>query len=116
MINEYAEIKDGIVLQVVVRDGTEQEAIQWLKDNVSGNTWVKADVEDGKGKSRATRGGQYSTKLKHFIRKKSFGSWILDEDRLMYTPPIPKPLAVIVGYIWVWKQQIGEWVSIKIKA
>tara|TARA_R110000868_G_scaffold138476_3_gene352644 strand:- start:260 stop:616 length:357 start_codon:yes stop_codon:yes gene_type:complete len=115
MINEYAEIKDGVVLQVLVKDGTKEEAIQWLKDNVSDNEWVHSVVEDALGKTVATRGGTYNVKLKHFIRKKPFNSWTLDEGRLMYLPPIPKPLAIIIGYVWVWKQKAGEWVSTKIK-
>lgn len=115
MINEYAEIINGVVNQVLVVDGTKEEAIQWLKDNVSNNEWIHSVVEAQGKKTVATRGGTYNVKLKHFIRKKSFESWVLDEDRLMYIPPIPKPLAVIVGYIWVWKQNIGEWVSEKIR-
>jgi hypothetical protein len=114
MINEYAEIENGVVLQVLVKDGTPEEAIQWLKDNVSANEWVVAELEDDKGKSVATRGGEYNVKLKHFVRKKSFESWVFDEERLMYIPPIPKPLAIIVGYVWVWKQKAGEWISKKI--
>ena len=34
---------------------------------------------------------------------------------MMYIPPIPKPLAIIAGYVWVWSQKVGEWVSAKIE-
>ena len=115
MINEYAEIKDGVVLQVLVKDGTKEEAIQWLKDNVSDNKWIHSVSEDVSGKTVATRGGEYNVKLKHFIRKKPFSNWVLDEERKMYLPPLPKPIAIVVGHIWRWSQKTGEWISEKVK-
>lgn len=114
MINEYAEIKDGVVLQVLVKDGTKEEAIQWLKDNISENEWIVAKIEDDKGRSVATRGGKYNIELKHFVNKKPYSNWVLDKKRMMYLPPLPKPLAIPIGYIMVWSQKAGVWVSKKI--
>ena len=113
MINEYAEIKDGVVLQVLIVDGTKEEAIKWLKDNVSSNEWI---IAKSPTLGKASRGGEYNSELKRFMYKKPFSSWVLDTNRKMYLPPLPKPIAVVVGYVWEWSQKLGEWVSKKIKA
>lgn len=39
----YAEIKDNVVLQVLVTDNTwtEEQTVAWLEDKISTNMWLK---------------------------------------------------------------------------
>lgn len=110
----YAEIVNGKVSRVLVVDGTEDEAKTWLLLNVSKNKWITTDVR-GKNKNKyAGKGDEYHADVDKFISKKPFDSWTIDKERGMYIPPLPKPLAVVVGYVWKWSVKLGEWVQVKL--
>ena len=108
MRNEYAEIIDGVVNQVLVVDGAKEEAITWLNTNVSKNQWLHSVSEDAKGKTIAGRGGEYNSKLKHFIPKKPFNSWVMNDDKLCYDAPVAKPDEKI-GSTYGWDEDNLKW-------
>lgn len=107
----YAEIIDNEVARVLVVDGTEAEAKLWLALNVSTNTWIKTTLDGSSRNKYAGVGDEYHSDVDKFVYKVPFESWILDKDRGMYLPPIPKPLAIVVGYIWEWSVQLKNWIS-----
>ena len=106
----YAEIIDGQVAQVLVVGGTEEEAIGWLRANVSENEWVKTAIDGSIRGKYAGKGDEYHPDLDAFVRKVPFKSWKLDRETKMYLPPIPRPLAVAVGHIWVWSEKALKWI------
>ena len=109
-MGKYAEIIGGKVARVLVVDGTEAEALKWLKDNVSTELWVKT-AEDGSIRGKfAGVGDEYYTDIDVFI-KKPFKSWTLDKNLKMYLPPLPKPLAVPIGFAWFWVEKVGAWIK-----
>lgn len=113
-MGNYAEIIDGKVAQVLVVDGSEAEAVAWLKANVSTNEWLKTEKDGSKRGKFAGVGDEFHADIDVFI-KKPFESWALDKGRKMFLPPIPKPLAILVGYAWQWIEATGQWVEQAIK-
>lgn len=112
----YAEIVDNHVNQVLVmnQDWSHEEIIDWLHANVSTNEWVETAMDGSIRNKYAGRGDEYKPEIDSFVTKKPFNNWVFDEDRKMYIPPLPKPLAVPLGYIVKWSQELGDWVLEKI--
>lgn len=112
----FAEIENGKVKQVLVLNDswTEQESLDWLQEKVSSNLWVKTDINGSIRNKYAGIGDEYHSDIDKFISKVPFESWVLDKERGIYLPPIPKPLALVVGYAWKWSVKLKNWVQIKI--
>lgn len=107
-MSEYAEIVDNKVVQVlVIDDNWSEEQAQEFLAKVSSNKWIKTNEKVGKS-------FEYHPGIQKFSRKKPFDSWVFDEKRGMYLPPIPKPLSVPIGYIWRWSEELRQWVLEKI--
>lgn len=108
-MSKYAEIINNKVNRVLVIDDswTEEQAQDFLA-NVSSNLWVKSEKKVGKGfEYRPSAKGK-------ILPPKPFKSWKLDSKRGMWIPPIPKPVAVPVGYIYVWVEELKQWVLEKV--
>ena len=87
----YAEIKEGVVSNIVVADSRSV-----LPEGV----WVETTPEN-----QAYIGKQYIDSLNKFIGPQPFASWQLDES---YTWVAPKACPV---QGWVWLESTGEWVA-----
>ena len=108
----FAELsEESRVLRVLVFNGTEAEGIAHLKATYGG-TWVLAGDGD-KGK-HAGIGDEYHADINIFI-KKPFNSWVLDKNLKIYLPPIPKPIALVVGFIWAWSEAVKSWVRERVR-
>ena len=103
----FAEIKDGLVIRVLKFDGTELEGIDFLKSNLGG-TWLLSTDEN-----KASKGHELHSDGK-FSLPKPFNSWGYDSKAGIYLPPLPRPIAVPVGHVWVWLEASGKWVANKV--
>jgi len=103
-MSEYAEIENGKVIRVVVINDswTEKRTANFLT-GISINTWIKTTKKVGKTY-------EYHRSTKSFTPKKPFKSWSFDKKSKMYLPPIPRPLAIPVGFIVIWSQKLKRWV------
>lgn len=109
----YAELnsENKVLRVVVINDSwTEQMAQSFLK-GISDNVWIKDDSS-----IHVSKGHEYhSIEGKQFFTfKKPFSSWILDKELKIYLPPIPRPLAIPVGYVVYWSEKLKSWVQRRI--
>ena len=81
MSTHWAELDDNdIVLRVVVGKDTEDEAFQWVTNNLGGR-WIRTSFTGKIRKNFATVGGTYSKELDAFIAPKpTEGNYVLDEE------------------------------------
>lgn len=61
-------------------------------------------------KNFAEIGGIYDEEKNAFIPPKRFNSWVLDEEKCSWKPPIPYPSD---GLIYVWNEEIINWTLIE---
>ena len=64
-------------------------------------------------KNYAGIGFTYDLVKDAFIPKKPYDSWILNEDKCIWEPPISMP-EFIEGYIWKWNEEEQNWLSVKL--
>lgn len=107
-MSEYVEIVNNEVARVLVIDDawTEEEAQAFLS-SISSNVWIKSEDKVG-------RGFEYVPEEGIIRRKKPYQSWIYDYQRKMWIPPIARPLAVPIGYMVKWSEDLKNWVIEKI--
>lgn len=109
----YAEIVEGKVKRVLVIDGSTAEVLLWLSLNVSLNLWVETSLDGSIRNKYAGIGDEFDPDIDKFIRTVPFPSWVLDKERGMYMPPIPRPIAILIGYVWRWSIELKDWIKIK---
>lgn len=83
----FAEVKDGVVLRVLVTDSndpTGDEGYQWLVDNLGG-AWIKTSYNSKIRKHFAGAGYTYDAELDAFIAPKCHEGAILDEATCTWT-------------------------------
>lgn len=98
----WAQVEDGIVLQVTVSK-TEQYGADWLIENVGG---VWCAVPEGMAVSP---GFAYDEELGRFIPEKVFPSWVLNDETLIWEAPIATPED---GKIYGWNEEAGDWIEV----
>lgn len=110
-MSNYAELVDNKVVRVLVIDNswTDQQAQEFLS-TISSNTWMNVESYS----RYVSKDDEFHPQLNKFIPEKPFNSWILDEDRGMYLPPIIKPLAIPVGYVVLWSEELKRWILEKV--
>ena len=116
----FAEIdEDGIVLRVlVVPDEQEHRGQEFLSDDLGlGGTWLQTSYNTRKNehpngtplrKNYAGIGFQYREDIDGFVPPKRFESWVLDEERGVWIPPIPRPQNRDSESV-VWDEQSETW-------
>jgi len=126
----YAQILDGIVVQVFVgRDDVVEGIEDWetyyapegyTVKQTSYNTrgGVHYDPETGEpsdDQSKALRfnyagiGFTYDEERDAFIPPRPFESWVLDEDTCLWVAPVPYPED---GESYTWDEDAGDWVAV----
>lgn len=100
-MSHFAEIKNNIVIQVIV---AEQDFI----DTQSG-TWIQTSYNTRKGvnlvsgislrKNYAKVGDTFDVIRDAFISPKPYPSWILNEEECFWYPPIKMPFN-LSGALW----------------
>ena len=122
----YAEIVDGVVVQVTVVNnavitvnGVEDGAIgAAFCHNLLGGEWVQTSyntsggVHNGGGTALrfnyAGVGYTYDTARDAFIAPKPYPSWVLDEATCKWGAPVPYPAT---GQ-WQWDEATVSWVEV----
>ena len=109
----YAKVLDGVVLKVIV---AEEDFFDNFVDTVAGD-WIKTSYNTYGGvhtlggtplrMNYATVGGTYDIDRDAFIGLKEWPSWVLDEDTLLWKPPIDYPTD---GKDYKWVEEEVSWV------
>ena len=95
----YAEIKDGIVINVVI---AERKAD--LFDD--GNKWIETFADGSKRTHYASIGGSYDSENDVFYAEKPYESWTLNKTKWIWEAPKTQP-DDCKDYIW--NETDGEW-------
>lgn len=109
----FAEIdENNVVLRVVVvHDNcvpTENAGNKFLSDVYgNGERWVQCSYHSGIRKNYAGIGYTYNPTRDAFIAPKPFPSWILDEQKCRWEPPVDHPKGN--GKRYVWNEQDQKW-------
>lgn len=118
----FAQIKDGMVIQVVVvsnentsnGEGTESESIgQVFLDGLIGggvDEWVQTSYNSKIRKQFASVGDQYDEDKDVFIRPKPFDSWKLNDSN-EWEAPVSKPTQTTEKGSY-WDESNLEWITV----
>ena len=109
----FAQVENGIVMQVIVAD---QDVID---SGVFGSGWVQTSYNTYGGqhqlggtpfrKNYAGLGYTYDTQRDAFIPPQPYPSWTLDEDTCLWQPPTPMPTD---GKMYDWDEATLSWTLI----
>lgn len=115
----FAEIDEsGKVLQIIFvnnedildENGNESEWVGILYcKNLFGGNWVQTSINESFRRSFAVVGGLYSKKHDVFLRPIPYPSWILNEDKFIWEPPVEKPND---KFKYRWDESTLSWVEI----
>jgi hypothetical protein len=94
----YAFIKSGVVVNVVVFNDPTEELLELFKNEHQIDSVILADERTGIG-------GTYDEERNLFILPQPYPSWVLDED-VMWQAPIPYPND---GGIYKWVEDDLNW-------
>jgi len=87
----------------------EEKAVSKLKEWHGQDTrWKKTSYNNNCRRRYASIGGYYDPINDAFIDKKPYDSWKLNQDTLVWEPPIPMPPAG-VGCSWIWNEEFLQW-------
>ena len=114
----FAQLDDNnTVIQVIVVHNNElldesgQESEQRGRafcESILGGRWVQTSYNGNFRKNFASIGGTYDPVRDAFIPPKPLPSWILDEAKLYWTPPVPMPND---GKQYFWNEADQIWVE-----
>lgn len=112
-MSHFAEIKDCKVVRVIV---AEQEFINTLQNP---KDWIRTSYNTYHGthklggtplrKNFAGIGFTYDKNRDAFIPPKRYNSFIFDEEKCAYIPPIPKPND---GKEYNWYEKTLSWIEV----
>lgn len=123
-MGHFAEIKDGVVLRVIVAEqdfidsGAVGDPSTWLQTSYNTRGGVHYDPQTGlpsADQSKAFRknfagpGGTYDPVRDAFINAQPFPSWTLDEETCWWVPPTPMPQD---DNMYRWDEATLSWVAI----
>ena len=108
-MSHFAQVEDGVVVQVIVADNEE-----WCVENLGGK-WVQTSYSTYEGVHErggrpfrynfASIGFTYDEDNDAFIAPKPFESWILDTNTFSWKPPVEEHTDRIV----YWDEPAQEW-------
>ena len=106
----FAQVENGIVMQVIVAD---QEVID---SGAFGSGWVQTSYNTYANQHRlggtpfrknyAGIGYTYDAQRDAFIPPKPYNSWTLDEDTCLWQPPVARP---VDGNMYDWDESTLSW-------
>ena len=119
-MSHFAQVKDGIVKQVIVAEQNFidilPDAKDWVQTSYNTRSGVHYDPNTGEPddgvalrKNYAGIGYTYDKKRDAFIPPKEYPSWSLNEQTCLWEPPIPYPND---GKIYTWDEENKNWVSL----
>jgi hypothetical protein len=102
MINKYAKIEDGIVVNTIVCEDSEITSQNGLHIKVDSTT------------NPASIGYEYDSVKNKFKSHQQYPSWVLNEDTLLWESPVEKPAdaeisqyGTLIGYRW--NEESQQW-------
>jgi hypothetical protein len=112
----FAQIENGVVTQVIVvaneelvLNGVENETkgIIFCQSLFGGN-WVQTSYNGSFRKNFAGIGYTYDAQRDAFIPPQPYPSWVLVEDTLQWTAPVPKP----ENGFYQWDEATTTWIEV----
>jgi hypothetical protein len=93
---------------------SESVGIEFLK-NWSGGyvNWRQTSYNSNFRKNYACIGGVYDPERDAFISPQPYPSWVLDEDKCHYVPPVAYPTD---GNAYLWEEATISWVKVENEA
>jgi len=88
----------------------EREAQTSLQEVATG-IWVQTWKGGGLRKHYAHVGGTYDPDRNAFIPPQTYPSWVLNDDSLVWEPPVPHPTNFTTSG-WIWDEDALTWVEI----
>lgn len=103
----FAEIDENkIVTRVLVTDNDyPNEGYDWLVETFGG-TWIQTSYNANFRQHFAAVGFTYDELLDAFIPPKPFDSWILNDESLIWEPPVPWPTD---DKLYKWDEETQTW-------
>lgn len=117
--------ENNIVTEVIVGKDEGEDGVDWEKhySNFKGQVCKRTSYNTHQNEHRfggqpfrknyAGIGFTYREDLDAFIPPQDWPSWILDEEKGCWNPPIPMPEA-IEGYSYAWNETTVSWDMIEI--
>ena len=117
----FARIEDGIVTQVIAVNNedapTEEEGVKfltalygegiiWKQTSYASSANFHPGFGDTTRKNYAGIGYTYDEERNAFIAPQPYPSWVLNELKGMYFPPIPEPDN---NFVHKWNEDLGQW-------
>jgi hypothetical protein len=109
----FAQVENGIVMQVIVAD---QDVID---SGAFGSGWVQTSYNTQGGQHRlggtpfrknyAGIGYIYDAQRDAFIPPQPYPSWTLNEDTCLWQPPTPMPTD---GKMYDWDEETLSWIEV----
>ena len=114
--------ENNVVLQVIVIDnkdtadanGVEKEHIgAAFCEKLLGGTWKQTSYNGNIRKNYAGIGYTYNESIDAFVAPKPYTSWVLDEEKGVYTAPTPMPTDADqeAGEYYRWDEETTAWVK-----
>lgn len=117
----FAELDaDNIVLRVISVSNencpdpapdNEQQGIEYLASLGLGSNWKQTSYHGTFRKNYAGIGFTYDEDRDAFIAPQPYPSWLLDEDKCIWYPPIPYP-PPLPGSWYYWNEPTQNWVYV----
>lgn len=110
----YAFLDENNIVTEVIVGIDETELIEGKEPEVwysefRGQRCIRTSYNGNIRKNYAGVGFTYDEQLDAFIAPKPFASWLLNEEKAQWEPPIPYPTD---GVIYKWDEAILNWISI----
>jgi hypothetical protein len=112
----FAQIdENNIVVNVIVAEqdvidsGIVGDPTKWIQTSYNTHGGVHTLGGTPLRKNYAGIGMTYDPSRDAFISPKPFNSWILDENRCVWEPPIPRPDD---KKIYIWDEETVSWIEV----
>jgi len=122
----FAQIdENNVVIRVIVIDdyyapdpapeNSESDGINFILNELAKNDesllgkWKQTSYNKNFRNKFASPKDIYYEERDAFISPKPYSSWTLNEENLLWVPPIPMPTE---GGPWVWDEEAGNWEEI----
>lgn len=107
----FAQIDNNNIVQqvLVVPDEQQHRGNDYLSIDLGlGGTWIQTSYNGTVRKMFAGVGYSYNQELDIFLPPKPFNSWVLNETKGEWEPPIPRPTDV-EGMVSIWDEENQDW-------
>lgn len=117
-MSHFAEVKDGIVTNVIVAEQSFVDTLPgtWIQTSYNTREGVhylpNSDTPSGQPALRGNYAGigyTYDEALDIFMPPKPYPSWLLDSATFTWIAPVPKPEDS--SYMYTWNEDTMSWVK-----